>query len=458
MTAPAVERRRRRRSSSGFGPTGQARARLPIGWRFGLMVLPAVLAIAHLMFGANHPAAALWLTAVLSLALAVVLITPLRLGLHDLTPALPLGGLFLLVLAAALWSLTPWTPEGPHPLWVWAGVTPGAATIDRSATLVEIAKLLGLAAVFVIGALQGIRRDRARATLEAVVWTGGLYAAISLLTFLAGVQVAQLGGRLSGGFLSANSGATVFGVLTVLGLALFLKTWARTAGQGISRRLTDAAVPLASLLLCAVCLLLTASRMGLVATAFALAAFLLWELAGGGRGRVPVLVGVALLIGLGTLLTFGGNDLVWTRVGGIDGDVDVRAQIFAAHWAAFVDSPLFGYGLGSFDATNTQIMTAESFRNLWIIRATHNVYLQWLQEAGLVGAVPMFLLIGLVLLVSVLRASGGRDRTLQAGLICASLVVLVHGLTDYALQVPSIAAVWAFLLGLGLTWGQGRSG
>jgi O-antigen ligase len=456
MSVPAVESRRRRRSTS-FGAASRTEVRLPLGWRLGLLVLPAILCLAHLTFGANHPAAALWLTAIFGLALFVVLATPLRAGLHDLTPAQPLVLLFLLVVGIALWSLTAWTPGGAHPLWAWAGVEHGATTVDRSATLIEIVKLLGLAAVFVIGALQGVRRDRAQATVEGIVWVGGLYAAVSLLTFLAGVQVAQ-GGRLSGGFLSANSGGTVFGMLAVLGLAVFLRAWKRTVGQGVSRRLIAAAVPLACLALFTACLLLTASRMGLVATTFALAVLLFWEMASGGRAQAPVMAGGALLIGLGVVLAFGGNDLLWTRVGGIDGDVDVRAQIFSAHWAAFIDSPLFGYGLGSFDAVNSQIMTGETYPSLWSIRATHNVYIQWLQEAGLIGAFPMFALIGLVLIFSILRAASSRGRTLQLSLVCTSLVVLLHGLTDYALQVPSIAAFWAFLLGLQLTYGQGRGG
>jgi O-antigen ligase len=457
MSAEAVESRRRRRSTA-FGSSSRTERQLPLAQRVGLMVVPIILSLAHLTFGANQPAASLWLTAILGLSLVIAIATPLRTGLHDLTPAAPLAVLFLLVISVALWSLTPWTPGGPHPLYAWAGMPAAASSIDRSATILEIAKLLGLAAVFVVGALQGVRRDRAQATVEAIVWAGGAYAAVSLLTFLAGVQVAQGSGRLSGGFLSFNSGATVFGMLTVLGLAVFLRAWKRTEGQGVARRLTRAAAPLASLALCAVCLLLTASRMGLVATAVALATLLIWEMGTSAKGRVPVLVGVILLIGLGAVLTFGGNDLLWTRVGGIDADLDTRGQIFAAHWTAFLASPLFGYGLGSFDAVNTQIVTVDTAEALWSIRATHNVYLQWLQEAGMVGAAPMFALIGLILIFAGLRAAAGRGKTLHLGLVCASLVVLVHGLTDYALQVPSIAAFWAFLLGLQMTYAQGRGG
>lgn len=455
MTAEAIDSPRRKRPSA-FGSSARTERRVPLGWRVGLLTLPVIFCLAHLMFGANQPAAALWFTAILGLALIVALGSPLRLGLFDLAPAWPLVALLFAVIGVALWSLTPFTPGGPHPLYVWAGTDVRTASIDRGATAVEIAKLLGLAAAFGVGALQGVSRGRGQATLEGIVWAGGVYAAISLVTFLAGAQVAQGGGRLSGGFLSFNSGATVLGVLVVLSLAVFLRAWKRTDGLSSSKRLIKTAVPLSCLSLCTVCLILTASRMGLVATAIALVVFLLWETASSPNGRVPIWIGTVLLLAVGGVLTFSGNDLIWTRVGGIDADVDVRGQIFSAHWQAFLTSPLFGYGLGTFDAINTQIMTGETVGNLWSIRATHNVYLQWLEEAGIVGAVPMFLLVGLALVLSVGRAIGGKGKGLQRGLVCASLVVLVHGLTDYALQVPSIAGFWAFLLGLGFAFGQGR--
>jgi O-antigen ligase len=423
MTAEVLESPRRKRSPA-FGSSSRTERRLPMGWRVGLLALPVIFCVAHLTFGANQPAAALWFTAILGLALMVTLATPLRRGLFD--------------------------------LYEWASTEVGAASIDRGATVVEIVKLVGLAAAFGVGALQGVSRSRGQATLEGIIWAGGVYAAISLVTFLAGVQVAQGGGRLSGGFLSFNSGATVFGVLLVLSLAVFLRAWKRTDGLGFSKRLTRTAVPLSCLSLCAVCLILTASRMGLVATAVALVILLLWETASSRKGRLPVWIGALLLLAVGAVLTFSGNDLLWTRVGGIDADVDVRGQVFTVHWQAFLASPLFGYGLGTFDAINNQIMTSETVGNLWVIRATHNVYLQWLEEAGIVGSVPMFLLVGLVLVLSVGRALGGKGKGLQRGLVCASMVVLVHGLTDYALQVPSISGFWAFLLGLGFAFGQGR--
>ena len=110
-----------------------------------------------------------------------------------------------------------------------------------------------------------------------------------------------------------------------------------------------------------------------------------------------------------------------------------------------------GYGLGAFDAVNKLGMRLPVYHVLRDVRAAHNVYLQWLEEAGILGAAPMFLCIAAIM---VLTALGLRVRRQSRPWICALLAVdvlfLVHGVSDYALQVPSIAAFWALLLGLQL--------
>ncbi len=425
----------------------------------GLAVAPVLLAITHVLFGANQAAASAWLTAALGLTLAGALVTPLRRSAAQIEGVGPPVLLFSAVMLAAAWSLTPWGPGGAHPVWAWAGVEPGALTVDRDGTRLEMVKLLGLACIFTLGALQGARRQNAQAVIELIVWIGGVYAAISLITFLAGVQVAEGYGRLTGGFLSANSGGTVFAILIVLSLAVLLRDWRRIHGRDTGRRMTAVAVPTAAMVLSTVCLLLTASRMALVATLVATSTLLAWSLVRQREGRGGIAVAAGLLIVVAVVLVVGGNDLLWSRLGQDDPTLGGRAELFAVHWRAFVASPLFGWGLGSFDVVNLQMMTAETAPSLWTIRATHNVYLQWLEEAGLVGAVPMFGLVAWVVVVAAWRARRtGAGQTLLIGLVCANLVVLVHGLTDFGLQVPSIAAFWSYLLGLQFGFGQGRGG
>jgi len=451
---------RRRRTSKAFAAPSSGKSSRKTDKRTLLVlgIVPGLLFLTHLTFGANQPIAALWLSTLLAVALCVSLAIPqARIGLFDLKPAFVPLALFMTVIGVALWSLTPWTPGGPHPIWAWADVSPGASTVNTSATVQEIIKLLGLACIFVVGCLQSARKDRGKSTLDVLLVLGAVYAGVSLLLFLSGKQI--MGGeRLSGGFLSANSGATVFGVLTVIGLGNLLRQWRQAAGLGIARQLSQVSTALAFVLLFSVCLLLTASRMGVVAAAVAASILLVWETFEAKGQRLPILIfGLVLLVVAGVLM-LGSNDLLWQRLDKVDGDLVVRGAIFSAHWKAFLVSPLFGYGLGSFSDVNSQIMTAENYGNLWSIRATHNVYLQWLEEAGIVGAAPMFILIGVVLAVGVWRTTQLRSgQTLLRALVVGNLVVLIHGTTDYGLQVPSIAAFWAFLLGLSFAFGQSRN-
>jgi hypothetical protein len=44
-----------------------------------------------------------------------------------------------------------------------------------------------------------------------------------------------------------------------------------------------------------------------------------------------------------------------------------------------------------------------------------------------------------------------------AGLLAVDAVVLIHGATDFGLEVPSVAAFWAWLLGLQFSLAQGSS-
>jgi O-antigen ligase len=453
--------RRRRRSSTSFAPastsTSGGGGGDGIHWKTwaALCAAPVLLYAAHLIFGANHPIAGLWFTALLAISLGVALSFPgVRRGLHDISPLSLVAVLFAATVAVALWTLTPWAPGGAHPIWAWAGAPQGSISVNRPATLFEIAKLLGLACIFLVGCLQSARLSWARATVRTILLVGAGYGLISLLSFVSGGQLLQ-GGRLSGGFLSSNSGATVFGMLTVIGLASLLRDWRQTRGLDPASTLGRIAISLACVLMSATCLILTASRMGVVAALSGAVVLMVWELFDAKRDRMPLLIGGGVLLLVAVVMALGGNDLLWERFDAVHSDSTMRGGIFAAHWNAFLDSPLFGYGLGSFADINSQIITDQNYLDLWPVRAVHNVYLQWLEEGGIIGAAPMFLLIATILGVAVYRTFTLRKgQTLLRGLIAASVVVLVHGSADYALQVPSVAAFWAFVLGCQFSFGR----
>lgn len=447
-SAPAAPSSR----SRAFAPGRRAGARLSGRTRIGLVVVPALLALAHLTFGANQMLAAQVLAMLLAAALIVGLMRPAAAEeLAALRPLWPVAALFGVVMGWAILSLFVAGPDGAHP--VWGRVGGQAGTINRSATLLEIAKLGGLACVFLLGCMQGARRSGAVFTINAILAVGAVWAGVALTMYLGGLQVADTP-RLTGGLMSPNSAATVFGVLTVLAAADMLRRL-RGAPAGLPLRVQAMGPALACGLLFAGCLLLTASRMGVASTLLALAALVLWSQYAALRRHPLRLVG-GLALALGGLLLLGG-DLFLSRLARLGQDTGARETIFSAHWSAFLETPLTGHGLGTFNDVNNAIMTPETFGALHFIRAMHNVYLQWLTEVGVLGAAAMFGLIAVIMAVATARAADPRPgQSLQRGLIAANLVVLAHGLTDYALQTPSIAAFWAFLLGLQFAFGALR--
>lgn len=417
---------------------------------------PAVLfCIANLVGGAADPTAALWFTAGIALLLPVMAVLEGRQSELAMTwPGRKVLILFLAVLGVAAWTLIAPTSGGARAPSLGLA-SHNSISLDRSATLVEIIKLCGLAGIFLLGSFEGVQTRRATAVIRIILVVGAVWAVTGAALMMLGLQARQ-DARLTGGFMSANSGATVYGVLLVLAVAVLARA-GRSLRMGLTLRRQAA---LGGAFFCVAlftgCLLATASRMGVVATALAVAVFLAWETLNR-RERVSARTKILTVAGIVVALTvIAGADTLWSRLDTVDTDAANRGAIFAAHWSAFLEAPIFGHGLGSFTAINSQQMTPENYGALRSIRATHNVYIQWLEEAGILGALPMFALVAALIATAVRRSSHvGAGATLLRGLIAANLVVLVHGLTDYALQVPSIAAFWAYLLGLQFAYAKG---
>lgn len=424
----------------------KAKRKRPEGLLFALACV-AMLFIAHLAYGALRSEAALTLTLMAALLVIAAVWSPatrpsLLRGMKGLWPPLTM---FALVIAAALLSLTPFAPGGPHPVWTYVGRA-GAATVDISSTLVQIIQLLGLGCLFLVGAVCGGSDGRARTTLALIVGAGVLFTLFALIGFASGTLFQTQKTRLEALFLNPNTAATLIGCLCVLATAMAFRA---SGGGSLREQWVKAAVPAAAALFFGICLLLTASRGGLVATSAAMAVLCLWRGLSGGRRLSWTLVATGgLLIVVGVLLYVFG-DLVLVRFFRLAEGPDGRLLVYQTHWPAFLASPWTGYGLGSFDTVNRTLITRETFADLWNIRAALNVYLQWLEEAGIIGAVPMFLCIGLVMAMTLAGTIRRQRMTvwLQA-LLAVDLVFLIHGMSDFALQTPSMAAFWSFLLGL----------
>jgi O-antigen ligase len=120
---------------------------------------------------------------------------------------------------------------------------------------------------------------------------------------------------------------------------------------------------------------------------------------------------------------------------------------------AISDYPMLGIGLGSF-ASIFPIYVPEALS--YYYDTAHNDYLQNMLELGIPAT--MALLVALIWLVALcfrgLRIRR-RDALYPALGLAASVLVGLHSMVDFSLQIPAVTITYVFLLGIGVA--QSRS-
>ncbi len=398
---------------------------------------------------------------------------------RDSDTALP--ALMLMTAAAALcalvWALpatqTPILGRRPEIVWVaGAGVLLAVALAlqplmlglshsstgisglyDPSRACLEYLKLAGVVCAFLLAFRISLNDESARNLLDAVIIAGGGWAAIAIVLnvldadVIYGVHKSAGSGRLSGAFSSPNSAGTLFAATSVMAYGRLLSRFWSMRAPRVFERIDP--LYLGIWLVSLAALVLTMSRMGVVSAAIAtlVLTFVLswrrapmkWLLICTGAGAVILMLGM-----LSPLL------VLVQRVRDLNSDGHARTVILSEHMKVAVHQLWLGSGLGSFNAVNNTILTTANYIYLSPIRAMHNVYLQWLEETGIVGLVCL-ILVNLAVLLPIYQ-SAQRRQTMGARLwivLAAYLVFLIHGLTDYAFQEPALELFTAVLLGTG---------
>jgi len=440
--------RTRTRSGGGAPSPGASRTRkLQVSEGVAIGALVALVLAEIIVFGASDVAVAA-VFGVLQAAFLLTLLTTC--GWARRVPsvlAAPWPGLmFVALMIGAAWSLTPFGPGGAHPVWAYLGEGMGSITVDRSSVILNLLRLAGLACLFLAARIVGASETRRRALVWWMLLALGAFAGLAIVDHVS----LRAGRRLTATLLSPNSAATLMGVGLVFATMFFSQAIQRAGGAlRLGRLGLDASLAVGVMAVFAVALALTASRGGIFATIVGLAVLLTWQvLAQGRKLRAVAIVGgaAALLVVVGVAMR--SADLTAARLENLGGDAAVRKAIFDAHWQAFLGSPWFGFGLGSFPVVNQLIATTENLGVLFDVRATHNLYLQWLEEAGVVGT----LLMAAWMLTALWRTGAeaikpGTIGALARATIAAAIVVLLHGLSDFAVQVPALQALFAVGLG-----------
>jgi O-antigen ligase len=440
--------RTRTRTGGGAPSPGAAKTRnlqVSEGVAVGALVTLAVAEI--VAFGASDVAVAAVFGALHAAFLLILLATCgwARKVPSGLTSPWP-GLMFVALLVAVAWSLTPFGPGGAHPIWRYLGEHGGSITVDRSSVILNIVRLVGLACLFLGARIVGASETRRRLLIWVLLLALAAFAAVAVVDHV----TLRVGARLTATLLSPNSAATLMGVGVVFAVMFFSQALQRAGGSlRLDRLGIDASFSLVAAAVFSVALALTASRGGIFSTVVGLAILLIWQVIAQGRKvrAVAILGGAAaLLVVIGVAMR--SAEITAARLENLGSDAEVRRQIVGAHWEAFKSSPWFGLGLGSFPIVNQLITTTANLPVLFDVRATHNLYVQWLEEAGIVGGVAM----AAWLLVALWRAGvdaikPGMAGALARAAIAATVVVLLHGISDFAVQVPALQALFAIGLG-----------
>lgn len=423
----------------------------------GAFTVMSILFFALLLNGANSAASA----ALLSAALLLVLIATILFG--RISPLLRiLSANILSVLAAlifvALAIVTAF--NAPHSITApgqWSLIDGGAAlSLSPYRSLEGVAAFFGPMSAFVLGSL--FARDRAERD-----WAGRWAVVLAGLFCFAGLYLFYaVGGspRLDVGVGSANAAAALFGATMVIAATLIVRGARGRLGEnnpalerwGWGRLMLSAPFSFAILLASFACLLLTASRGGLIATVAGFIVFvsLLWTQAlkhESARG-VGTLAPVALIAVVLAVLFVRGGDEVITRFALAGDDWQVRQVLADTHYALFLQRPLLGHGLNTYHELNALVINPDNWRMLGAPGSVHNIFIQALEETGLVGLGLWALMLAPLLMRALLRVARGKSGVEWAACAVAmSALLLLHGVVDFALQVPAIAAFFAFMLG-----------
>lgn len=441
--------------------------------RVHFFLFASVIVLAPLPLGSNRP----WSWSLLAGLVGLLCVTwPIVLladrqapGVSPRHVAVPLAGFALVITWAALQAAPLWPPEWCAPDWLEAqrqatGTDQPAfpLAIDGFAVPVGIMRLLCYAGVLWLALQHGRSSRRAHRLIDTLALAGGVYAAYGLLGYATGNDSILLMRKwayrddLTATFVNRNHYATYAGVTLLCAVSAIMNRLAppmhlRTLVLHLGRR--TALFALAAVIGGAA-LLASGSRAGIAATLVGGVALAYGRAASAqppGAARRRILLRGCAAVAL--LLTLAIGSLVWVR--DLDGHFADRLRIYQLTTDLIAARPLTGYGLGSFAAMFATVRPPDILQ-VWT--EAHNTYLELALDLG-IPAAAMLILSVLWLLWACLSGGAVRQRDMLYPLLGGATTVLVgvHALLDFSLQIPAVTVTWAAILGTGVAQSRRHS-
>ncbi|NND58419.1 MAG: O-antigen ligase family protein [Xanthomonadales bacterium] len=381
-------------------------------------------------------------------------------------PAIPL--LFLAACAWVVVQASAWAPQSwGHPLWGQAAAVlgielPGLVSLSAEDSWTALLRLLSYALVFFLAFQLGRERSRAHAMMLWLATAGVVYALFGLVVFWSGESPEWLfRGEvllpdLRSTFINRNHFATWQGLTLLCAIVLLYMRIAKSrtrpyamptdrAGT-VEQFILEAWLPLTIVLLMVTALLLTHSRGGFVSALAGTIVLLMLLDSHSATKKLSLRVVVGAALAVCTLAFYMSSEVLLDRIDRTDITNEERVIVFENIQHGIGENPVLGFGYGTF---------ADSFRLYDRIESpvhydrAHNTWLENLFELGIPAALALFLAIGGLALTCLKGVrQRHRDWAFPALGVAASVLVGVHALVDFSLQLPAVAILYACVMGV----------
>lgn len=358
-----------------------------------------------------------------------------------------------------------------HPIWGMAGEALGRSleptiSVNHCETYIALIRLLTSASLFWLTLQFSRRAMRADLLLQAICVIVAVYVAYGLVlsAFFSGVipLFDPVGDRIfvHATFVNRNNFATYAGLGLIvcegLTLRLFRKTASKSAGNFRHRLASffETAGKTSWFLLGVGIVILaailgTGSRGGALATALGVLSLPILSLfrrreRGTERLAVMVLVSASFIASFFFL-----GDLVVDRLMSEGLQDASRNSVYLITLRSITDAPLLGFGYGTF-ADLFPMYRDQSISVMGVWDKAHNAYLEVFHGLGLVFGSALIASLGVIAAECFKGAITRRKNTTPAMVASAATVlVAVHSLVDFSLQIEAVALTYLAILAVG---------
>ncbi len=326
----------------------------------------------------------------------------------------------------------------------------------------DVAVLLAASGGWSIGYVAARTRTTQRLLWSSLVWSLLLYC---VWTFFTEISTALRGAGdqpFMAGLDSTADAAVLFGFFALVGSARVMHiikdidAAALSRAEMIDRLMRDGLGAILLVGFAFTCLSLTGSRVGVLLASSAIVFHAWWDLREILRRdhrsswvRVlerltpaVTLAGVALAL----FLAFFHAEAVAANTPGAAATLHI--QRLETYWTAVQQAPLLGHGLDEIDAVGNRIANLHSYVALSAPGDARNVALNWLVETGYAGLAfaALLLLLAHVMIIRLL-IQPMAPRSLPRLAVMSSGFLLLHGIADSSLSIPSLTWTYALILG-----------